>query len=173
MELTPYVEMVRRDLSAAADAASDQVRDAADRLSYAVEPSLRMAMFEALGVAAADVTSQLEGTVVEVRLRGREPEFVVTEHVAPPPAPPVPPVPPPPPEPPSGPDVDEGLARISLRLPESLKTRLEPAAAEAGQSTNAWVVRTLTQVLEGKFAEASTTQHVRGPVGQRLTGWQR
>jgi HicB family len=168
MELTPYVDSLRRDLAAAAEAASAEVRDAADRLSYAVEPSLRMVLLEALGVAAAEVTDQLADVVVDVRLRGRDPEMVVQEH-APPPEPPAPPAPPTPPGPP---DPDEGMARVSLRLPESLKARVDEAAAAAGQSANAWIVRALTQVLEDPGATAQASVRIRG-VGQRLTGWQR
>jgi hypothetical protein len=167
MELGPYVDNLRRDLATAAEAASAEVRDAADRLSYAVEPSLRMVLLEALGVAAAEVTDQLTDVVVEVRLRGRDPELVVTEHAAPPPGPPEPPAPPPPP-----PEVEEGIARVSLRLPESLKARVDEAAAAAGQSANAWIVRSITQVLDAGPAAAATGYRVRG-VGQRLTGWQR
>jgi hypothetical protein len=168
MELGPYVDNLRRDLATAAEAASSEVRDAADRLSYAVEPSLRMVLLEALGVAAAEVTDQLTDVVVEVRLRGRDPELVVTEHAAPSPGPPAPPVPPPPPPP----EVEEGMARVSLRLPESLKARVDEAAVAAGQSANAWIVRSITQVLDAGPAAAATGYRVRG-VGQRLAGWQR
>lgn len=169
MDLSPYVENLRRDLAAAADAASAEVRDAADRLSYAVEPSVRMVLLEALGVAAAEVTDQLASGVVEVRLRGRDPEMVVAEQAHPvediEPAPPT--------APPTPPDAEEGLARISLRLPESLKARAEEAAAAAGQSVNAWLVRAVSQMLEGGRPSTPTSvPGVRG-VGQRLTGWQR
>ncbi len=173
MELTPYVDSLRRDLAAAAEAASSEVRDAAERLSYAVEPSLRMVLLEALGVAAAEVTDQLAHAVVDVRLRGRDPEMVVHEHAPPAPEPPAPPAPPAAPAPP---EADEGMARISLRLPESLKVRVDEAATHAGQSVNAWIVRAITQVLhDGEAAHtgsASAGVRVRG-VGQRLTGWQR
>lgn len=173
MELTPYVESLRRDLAAAGEAASSEVRDAAERLSYAVEPSLRMVLLEALGVAAAEVTDQLAHSVVDVRLRGRDPEMVVQEHAPPPPPPPTPPAPPTPPGPP---EADEGMARVSLRLPESLKVRVDEAAAAAGQSANAWIIRAITQVLDdaGGAAQAASSPagvRVRG-VGQRLTGWQ-
>lgn len=166
----PYVDSLRRDLAAAAEAASADVRDAADRLSYAVEPSLRMVLLEALGVAAAEVTDQLADAVVDVRLRGRDPEMVVHEHAPPPPGPPAPPAPPPPPGPP---DPDEGMARVSLRLPESIKVRVDEAAAAAGQSANAWIIRAVTQVLdETSGVTPQATVRIRG-VGQRLTGWQR
>lgn len=64
------------------------------------------------------------------------------------------------------------MARVSLRLPESLKSRVDAAAAAAGQSTNAWMVRAITQVLDAGRSESLTGTFARG-VGQRLTGWQR
>jgi hypothetical protein len=135
-------------------------------------------LLEALGVAAAEVTDQLTDTVVEVRLRGRDPELVVAEH-APhpsgppdPPVPPAPPGPPVPPQPPAPAEGDEGMARVSLRLPESLKSRVDAAAAAAGQSANAWMVRAITQVLDAGRSGSLTGLAGRG-VGQRLTGWQR
>lgn len=175
MDLSPYVDSLRHDLAAAADAASTDVRDAADRLAYAVEPSLRMVLLEALGVAAAEVTDQLTDAVVEVRLRGRDPELVVAEHAPHPSGPPVPPAPPPPPPPlapPASPEGEEGMARVSLRLPESLKARVDEAAAAAGQSANAWMVRAIVQILDAGSAGTPSSYRVRG-VGQRLTGWQR
>ena len=69
---------------------------------------------------------------VDVRLNGRDLDFMV--HVAAPTAP----APPPPPSPE---DVDDGnLARITLRIPEAVKARAEEKAAAAGQSLNTWMV---------------------------------
>ena len=179
MELATYVDRLRRDLAAAAAAASTEVQEAADRLSFAVEPSMQMALLEALGDATADITAKLEGAVVEVRLRGRDPEFVVTEHQRPPdfpepPAPPSPPEPPVPPEPLKPLDADDGLSRISLRVPDSLKARIEQAAAEAGQSVNAWLVRAATDMLEpGRQQGGAVNVFTDLRIGQRLSGWQR
>lgn len=163
MELTQYVEALRGSLAAAGQAAADDVRDAAERLSYAVEPSLRLTLLEALGDAAAEVTTQLDGIAVEVRLRGGDPEMVATETVAAPPRPPQPPAPPAPPTPPE----DEGTSRVSLRLPETLKVRVEEAAAAEGMSVNAWLIRAVLQTFEP--ARSST----RISVGRNLSGWVR
>jgi hypothetical protein len=167
MELAPYVDALRRDLAAAAEAAAADVRDAATRMSYAVEPSLRMAMLEALGVAAAEITEQLPAGAIEVRLRGRDPEFVVNEPAmqAEPMA-----------EEHSGPsaaEAEEGVARVSLRLPESIKTRVEEAAAASGLSVNAWLVRAVTQMLDAPPDRSSRSTREARVIGQRLTGWQR
>lgn len=163
MELTPYVESLRTALAAAGDAAAEDVRLAAERLSYAVEPSLRLTLLEALGDAAAEVTSQLDGIVVDVRLRGGHPDMVASE----PAAPAAPPAPPTPPEPPTPPDLDAGTSRVSLRLPETLKVKVEEAAAADGLSVNAWLIRAVTQTLE------PTRPSTRVTSGRRISGWVR
>lgn len=170
MELAPYVESLRRSLAAAGDAAADEVRDAADRLSYAVEPSLRLTLIEALGDAAAEVTSQLDGVVVDVRLRGGTPELVAVDDRAAS-EPPEPPSPPTPPAPPPAPDPDEGTSRVSLRLPDTVKSRVEAAAASDGLSVNAWLIRAITQHLDGP--EPSRGFTASGRSGRRVTGWVR
>ncbi|HEX5996177.1 MAG TPA: toxin-antitoxin system HicB family antitoxin [Jiangellales bacterium] len=166
MDLAPYVDNLRSDLAAAAEAASAEVRDAASRLSYAVEPSLRMVLLDALGVAAAEITEQLSAGVVEVRLRGRDPEFVVGEAATP--APEAEPA-----EPVAAADAEEGVARVSLRLPESVKSRVEEAAAASGQSVNAWLVRAVVQTLDGPPDYPSRSTRETRVVGQRIAGWQR
>lgn len=168
MELAPYVDNLRGDLAAAAEAASAEVRDAASRLSYALEPSLRMVLLEALGVAAAEVTEQLAAGVVEVRLRGRDPELVVSEPAAAESQPE-------PTEPVTAPtaDTEDGVARVSLRLPESVKARVEEAAAASGQSVNAWLVRAVTQMLDAPTGRPPRPVRESRIIGQRLTGWQR
>ncbi|NED95393.1 toxin-antitoxin system HicB family antitoxin [Phytoactinopolyspora alkaliphila] len=172
MELTPYVTSLRTALNAAADAAAADVREAADRLSYAVEPSLRLTLIEAFGDAAAEITTQLEGVSVDVRMRGGNPEFVASDermdaHYAMP-EPPAPPAPPPPPEP------DEGTSRISLRLPESLKARVEEAAAAEGLSVNGWLIRAISQTLDGAHTGIQIgPQGVNVNLGRRITGWAR
>lgn len=134
MDLSPYVEALRRGLSAAAAAGTDETRRAADLLSSAVEPSVRLALLEALAAAAAEVSEALADTTVEVRLRGQEPEVVVTSTE-------------PPAQTPPPPDADEAPARITLRLPETVKAQVERAAAAEGLSVNAWLVRAVSRGL--------------------------
>lgn len=135
MDLTPYVDHLRRDLVAASEAGSDELKQVAERLAYALDPSARLALMEAISHAAAEITAELPEGSVDVRLVGRELDFVV--EMAPPsalPAPPPPPVPP-------VPEEDDGdLARITLRIPEAVKARAEEKAAAAGQSLNTWMV---------------------------------
>jgi hypothetical protein len=137
MDITPYVEGLRRDLLAAADAAGPQAREVAERLSYALDPAARLALMEAVSQAAAEITAELPTGSVDVRLNGRELEFGV--HLPPPPAPATPPPPPPPAA--EEEDEDEGtIARITLRIPEALKAKAEEYAARSGHSLNTWLV---------------------------------
>lgn len=136
MDLTPYVEHLRRDLLAAAEGAGEELRNAAERLGFALDPAARLALMEAISQACSEITAEMPTGGVDVRLDGRDLAFVVD-------AAPVPPLAPQPPAPPAPRDVedDDGeTARITLRLPESVKARAEEAAADAGQSLNAWLV---------------------------------
>lgn len=135
MDITPYVDSLRRDLTAAVEGASEEVRQAAERLGFALDPATRLAMMEAISQAAAEITAEMPAGGVDVRLDGRELAFVVELD-----GPPAPPAPPPPPAPPSPPDEEGGVVRITLRLPESVKAKAEEAAGSAGQSLNTWLV---------------------------------
>lgn len=151
MDLTPYVEGLRCDLAAAAAAGSDDTRRTADLLSAALEPAIRLAMMDALSTVAAEVTDALDGSTVEVRLHGREPRVVVTNAT---------------PEPAAAAPVDdaEGTARITLRLPESIKSRVEDAATREALSVNTWLVRAIARALD-------YAPNPRG--GRRITGYAR
>ena len=132
MDITPYVDSLRQALVSAADSAGDDTRQAAERLSFALDSSSRLAIMEAVSQAAAEITAEMPNGGVDVRLNGRDLDFLV--HTAAP-------TPPPPPPPPAPEDVDDGnLARITLRIPESVKGKAEERAAEAGQSLNTWLV---------------------------------
>ena len=132
MDITPYVDSLKRDLLAAAEGAGPEARQLAERLSYAIDPAARLALMEAISQAAAEITAEMPNGGVDVRLNGRELDFLV--HVAAP----TPPAPPPPPAPE---EVEEGgMSRITLRIPESVKAKAEERAADAGQSLNTWLV---------------------------------
>lgn len=140
MDLTPYLESLRRDLAAAAAPAGDAAARSAELLSTALESAARLSLLEALSDAAAEITTKLDGSSVEVRLRGRDAELVVTDG-APAAGPPPPPM-----------MADSGggdVARITLRLPEGLKEQAERAASEEGISVNAWLVRAVASALQG------------------------
>jgi hypothetical protein len=136
MDITPYIDSLRRDLVAAAEAAGPETRQAAERLTFALDPAARLALMEAVSQAAAEITAEMPTGGVDVRLNGRELDFVVDA------APPVAPHPPATPAPPSAeePEDEGGTARITLRVPESVKARAEEFAARSGHSLNTWLV---------------------------------
>ena len=136
MDITPYVDSLRRDLAGRGRGRRRRARQAAERLAYALDPSARLALMEAISHAAAEITAELPDGGVDVRLMGRELDFVV--EVTPQAAMPEPPPPPAPPAPLEEEDGD--LARITLRIPECVKARAEEKAAAAGQSLNTWMV---------------------------------
>lgn len=173
MDLTPYVESLRRDLLAAAGA-DEQTHAVAERLGYALEPAARLALMEAVSHAAAEITAEMAGGGVDVRLDGRDLDFVVHGGAASVPPPPVPPAPP-------EADEDGGVARITLRLPEHLKNKAEEAAAGAGHSLNTWlvnVVRDATREGAPRVDVDLSSLPLAGGfdpfghrVGRRTTGW--
>ena len=137
MDLTQYVENLRRDLAVAADAGGEEARALAERLSAPLESAVRLMLLDALSAAADEITRELAPGSVELRLRSGEPDFVVT------PAPADEPVEPAPDDAaPALPEADEAAtARINLRLPEQLKAGIEQAAGRERLSVNAWLVR--------------------------------
>ncbi|MEU7136153.1 hypothetical protein [Streptomyces sp. NPDC046261] len=177
MDLTPYVDNLRHELAVAADAGGDEARALAERLTAPLESATRLTLLNALSAAMDEVTRDLAPGSVDVRLRGTDPEFVVT----PPPAPqgyerdeepasmPAPPLP----APPVPAEGDEGgTARINFRLPAHLKARVEDAAGQEGLSVNAWLVRAVTTALEpGEPARPAGRTLRRGT--QSYTGWVR
>ena len=138
MDITEHVDALRRDLAQAARAMGPEFEQAAERLGYAIDSSARLALMDALSHAAAEITNELEGTSVEVRLQGREPVFVVVGEGPPPVADDAHPTE----DTTAAPSDEEGAetARITLRLPEALKSRAEDLAAGRGQSLNTWIV---------------------------------
>ncbi|MEV5694256.1 toxin-antitoxin system HicB family antitoxin [Micromonospora globbae] len=178
MELRAYVDAIRHQLAVAAAAGGDDARELAERLTAPLESAVRLALLDALSEAATEITRDLAPGSVDLRLRDREPSFVVTpppaeqwaEDVAAP-APAVHPLPPPPAD-----GEDEATVRISLRLPEHLKARVEQAAAAAGVSINTWLIRAAAAAVEGgnQAGQPGGPRRTGTPTGgQRFTGWVR
>lgn len=169
MDLTPYVDNLRQELAVAADAGGDEARALAERLTAPLESATRLTLLNALTAATDEITRDLAPGSVEVRLRGLDPEFVVTsppgpeayEEVREPDSEVRAPVPT---------DGDEGTARINFRIPAHLKSRVEDAAGQEGLSVNAWLVRAVAAALEPGDRPSGRTRR-RG--GQSYTGWVR
>jgi hypothetical protein len=169
MELAMYVEALRDQLAAAADAGGPEARATADRLAAGLDAATRLVLLEALSAAADEITRELAPGAVEVRLRGSEPDFVVTVpayeagDTAPSAGTEAPTIIP------TG-DEEGGTSRLNLRLPDGLKARIEAAARREGLSLNAWLVRAAAAAVEGTQTQASR----RSPSGsEKYTGWVR
>jgi HicB-like protein involved in pilus formation len=149
MQIEGFIQAVREDLARVAAVGDDTTIRAAELLAVALEPSLARRLQEALAAAAVELSAQLEDGDVQVRLSGADPELVFVRNE----------------ERPAGPADEAFTARITLRLPDSLKSKVESAAARAGVSVNAWLVLTLQDVAEARRAE--------GWGRNRLTGYGR
>jgi len=135
MDITPFVEEMSAGLRLALSA--DTELDQAERLSNAVEAPARLALMGAVSQAATEASATLPDGRVAVQLAG--PELVVSFEPGLSPAPPY------------AADDDEvdadGQARLTLRLPASLKTKAEQAATTHGISLNTWIIRVLREAV--------------------------
>lgn len=142
MLISNHVRAIQADLAAAAALGEESIAEAGRRLSDALESSLHLRLLDLLTDVAADVSGVVPVGHVEVRVAGRDPQLVFVpdedagEEVAPAVG-------------------EEASARISLRLPESLKAAVEAAAAADGASANAWIVRVLARALEPRPGSSS------------------
>jgi hypothetical protein len=165
MDLSEYAESLRRELTSITRFAGEDIARAAEMLAETLDSSVRLALLDVLSAAADEITASLDGATVDVRLSGTEPEFVVNMNRA----------------------ADEsfadaadagdeaGNARITLRLSENLKTRVETAAAGAGMSVNAWLVRAIGRALDGSGGGPKPRPPFPPPgkPGKRFTGFAR
>ena len=159
MDLQPYMDAVRHELNLAAAAGGAEAQALAERLSAPLESAIRLALLEALSAGAEEITTELAPRSVEVRLRGRDPEFVVSAPLD---------------ESPAGEhfdaafgDDDGGTWRITLRLPEGVRAAVEAATRRDGSSLNAWLVRAVAAAIQSQ-AGRSTAGSPR-----QVSGWVR
>jgi hypothetical protein len=148
MQMAHHLHAIQEDLAAAAALSADEpTAEAARRLSQALGSSLHLRLLDIVSEAAADLSAALPGRI-EVRLAGRDPELVYVDDAEEPTA--------------TTPGTDDAFtARITLRLPESLKVQIDVAASREGVSTNSWIVRALARGLESRPVRS----------GRRLTGF--
>jgi hypothetical protein len=146
MQIEGYVQALRDDLVRVAAVGDESTARAAELLAVALESSLGRRLQEALGEAALELSGQLDSGRVEVRIAGGDPELVLVRDdgaVAEP--------------------ADEAFtARITLRLPESLKARLEAAATREGVSVNTWLVHLLHYAAEPRGHSGGSRRRLTG-----------
>jgi hypothetical protein len=166
MELTGYVSNLGREFATLAEAGGEEARALVERLTGPLESAIRMTLLDALSGAADEITRELAPGSVELRLRGREPSFVVTVPST---------------EPVVAeadgelPIAEDGpAARINVRMPEPLKAAIEEAAAREGRSVNAWLVRAAAAGLQRSERDQRPEAPASGKrTKQGFTGWVR
>ncbi|MGO4804290.1 histidine kinase [Arthrobacter sp. 2MCAF15] len=162
MELGQYVIDLQRQLVDAAENGTEDTRAVAERLVAGLDAAARLVLLDVLSAAAGEITRELAPGSVDMRLRGREVEFVVTQ-------------------PNTEADNDErpaatvdlddvSTSRTTLRLPDALKARVDEAAAADGMSVNTWLVRAIAAAIQPK-QRRSAQRTLR--TGDNFAGWAR
>ena len=149
MQLQRFADALKADLTAVAELGDETTADAAGRLVLTLQASVGLRLLDALSEAVLELNDKLPAGHVEVRLTGQDPEFVYVSDE---------------PEAPKAAADEAYTARITLRLPDALKTVVEKAAAREGVSVNTWIVRALSR---------SSTAAPAAQSGNRLTGYAR
>ena len=145
MKMSLVVDGLRSDVAAVGELGDDAVAEAAERIAAVLSRSVPGRILDLLSDAAAELSAELPDGRVEIRLAGDDVElaYVADERVP-------------------GGEADGDLsARITLRLSEGLKSRVEERASGEGVSVNTFILRTL---------ERGTSSRGTG-VGNRLRGY--
>ena len=146
MQIDGVIQALREDLVRVAALGDETTSRAADLLSVAIEASLGRRIQDALAEAALELNEQLESAHVEVRVAGRDLQLVLVREDGTVPEP-----------------ADEAFsARITLRLPESLKQRVESSAAREGASVNTWLVQALQRAVESRRPSSGSRNRLTG-----------
>jgi hypothetical protein len=147
------VEGLRSDVEALAGLGDEVVADVVDRVGSVLARSAPARILDLLSEVAAEVSDVLPEGRVEVRLMGDDVELAyIDEH-----------------RPPAESDGDLS-ARITLRLPEQLKARIEEAAVGQGTSVNGWILRALERGVASSYDRADRyDRYTRA--GKRLRGY--
>jgi len=162
MELAPYVTDLQRQLLDAAETGNADSRAVAERLVARLDAAARLVLLDVLSAAAGEITRDLAPGAVDLRLRGREVEFVVSAPTAEPDAHD---------QPPASVDLDDvSTSRTTLRLPDALKARVDEAALADGLSVNTWLVRAIAAAVQPK-QRRSAQRTLR--TGDNFAGWAR
>jgi hypothetical protein len=162
MELGHYVSDLQRQLVDAASNGAEETRAVAERIAAGLDAATRLVLLDALSAAAGEITRDLAPGSVDVRLRGRDVEFVVSQAATEPDADDLPA---------ASVDLDDAsTSRTTLRLPDALKVRVDEAAAADGLSVNTWLVRAIAAALQPK-QRRSAQRTLR--TGENFAGWAR
>ena len=125
MKTSKFIDLLSGDISALGKLGGPELEAAVSRLIPTLTPVLRTRLLEALVEIADELKEQIPGAHLEARVQGDDIELVYVE--------------------------DDSVirenpsdlnARITLRLPEDLKSRIESAATMEGISLNSWLLKT-------------------------------
>jgi len=146
MQIDGHINALRDELRRVASLGDETTAHAAELLSMALESSLARRLQDILAEAALELNNQLSDGHVEIRVAGRDLELVVVQDDG------------------SVPETaDEAFsARITLRLPESLKQRIESSASREGASVNTWLVQALQRAVEPRRPSSSSRNRLTG-----------
>jgi predicted transcriptional regulator len=162
MELGQYVSELQRQLVDAAENGAPDTRVVAERLAAGLDAAARLVLLDVLSAAAGEITRDLAPGSVDLRLRGRDVEFVVTQPSTEADADE---------RPAASVDLDDAsTSRTTLRLPDALKARVDEAATADGLSVNTWLVRAIAAAVQPK-QRRSAQRTLR--TGDNFTGWAR
>jgi predicted transcriptional regulator len=162
MELGQYVTDLQRQLVNSAVNGAEETRAVAERLAAGLDAATRLVLLDVLSAAVGEITRDLAPGSVDLRLRGREVEFVVTQSNTESDGDDVPA---------ASVDLDDAsTSRTTLRLPDALKARVDEAAAADGLSVNTWLVRAVAAALQPK-QRRSAQRTLR--TGDNFAGWAR
>ncbi len=146
MQIEGHIHALREELGRVAAIGDDATARAAGLLSVALESSFSRQLQDVLAEAALELNAQLDSGHVEIRIAGRDPELVLVREDGSAPEP-----------------IDEAYAaRITLRLPESLKQRIESVASREGASVNTWLVQALQRSVESPRSTSSGRNRLTG-----------
>jgi len=160
MELGTYVEELQRQLVNSAENGTEETRLVAERLAAGLDAATRLVLLDALSAAAGEITRDLAPGSVDMRIRGREVEFVVAHATAEVESDDVPSV-----------NLDDAsTSRTTLRLPDALKAQVDDAAAADGLSVNTWLVRAIASAVQPR-QRRSAQKTLR--TGDNFAGWAR
>jgi hypothetical protein len=134
MDLGPHLDALLGDLETLAGT-DEAVATTLERLGRPLEASIQVRLLDVLGEGSLELGEQLTTGHVEVRVAGRDARLV---YVGTPET-----------EPSPEPEDEAGeTARLTLRMPDALKTAVENAASADGVSVNSWLVRAVRRALD-------------------------
>jgi hypothetical protein len=150
MKMSLVVDGLRSDVVALGELGDETVAEVAERIADVLSRSLPGRVLDLLSDAAAELTASLPGGHVDIRVAGDDVDLTYVEDEPGPVS--------------SGGDGDDLSARITLRVSEGLKSRVEQGAAADGISVNTFILRTLER-------GTSSNRSRSGRAGNRLRGY--